>query len=218
MKTKCTEDAASTVCDGLRHYVETNILPRYDVFDKAHDIGHARQVIDRSMEIARNYEVNTAMVYTVAAYHDTGLCGGREKHHEISAEILRADATLRRWFDDGQISVMSEAVEDHRASSDREPRSIYGRIVAEADRCLDTETVIRRTIRYGIDRYPDFDRRQHFERCMAHISRKYGEGGYLKLWIPDSGNGRRLDALRELLRHPTELERIFSSIYDEETE
>lgn len=42
---------------------------------------------------------------------------------------------------------MREAVEDHRASSDHEPRSIYGKIVAEADRIIDTDTTLRRTVR-----------------------------------------------------------------------
>lgn len=204
------------VDDDLRRYIEAEILPRYDGFDKAHGIDHARQVIDRSMELARDYDADAAMVYTVAAYHDTGLCKGRERHHEVSAEILRADATLRRWFDDKQIAAMCEAVEDHRASSDHAPRSIYGRIVAEADRCLDADTVIRRTIRYGIAHNPDFDRIQHFERCTAHISKKYGEGGYLKLWIPESDNGRKLALLRDLLRRPADLRKIFDAIYDEE--
>lgn len=206
----------STVDDDLRRYVEAEILPRYNGFDKAHGTDHALQVIGQSMEIARNYDVNAAMVYTVAAYHDTGLCDGREKHHTVSAEILRSDNALRRWFDDEQIATMSEAVEDHRASADREPRSIYGRIVAEADRCLDTETVIRRTIRYGIAHNPDFDRTQHFERCVAHIEEKYGEGGYLKLWVPESENGRKLEILRDLLRKPAELKGIFDDIYDGE--
>ena len=134
----------------------------------------------------------------------------------LQAVTLKSDEFLRSRFDEGQIATMSEAVEDHRASAEREPRSIYGRIVAEADRCLDTETVIRRTIRYGIDHNPDFERKQHFERCMAHLSKKYGEGGYLKLWIPESENGRKLAVLRDLLRKPAELERIFDAIYDEE--
>lgn len=209
-------DALSAVDEGLRRYIENEILPRYNGFDKAHGTDHAMQVIGQSMEIARNYDVDAAMVYTVAAYHDTGLCEGRERHHTVSAEILKSDEFLRSRFDDGQIATMCEAVEDHRASAEREPRSIYGRIVAEADRCLDTETVIRRTIRYGIDHNPDFDRKQHFERCMAHLSKKYGEGGYLKLWIPESENGRKLAVLRDLLRKPAELERIFDAIYDEE--
>lgn len=211
-----TTKRASAVDEDLRRYIEAEILPRYNGFDKAHGIDHAMQVIAQSMDIARNYDVNAAMVYTIAAYHDTGLCDGRERHHTVSAEILKADRTLRRWFDDGQIATMSEAVEDHRASADREPRSIYGRIVAEADRCLDTETVIRRTIRYGIDHNPDFDRARHFERCIAHIAEKYGDGGYLRLWIPDSGNGRKLAVLRDLLRRPADLHRIFDDIYDEE--
>lgn len=209
-------DALSAVDEGLRRYIENEILPRYNGFDKAHGTDHAMQVIGQSMEIAQNYDVDAAMVYTVAAYHDTGLCEGRERHHTVSAEILKSDEFLRSRFDDGQIATMSEAVEDHRASAEREPRSIYGRIVAEADRCLDTETVIRRTIRYGIDHNPDFERKQHFERCMAHLSKKYGEGGYLKLWIPESENGRKLAVLRDLLRKPAELERIFDAIYDEE--
>ena len=215
MTTK-SADALSAVDDDLRRYIETEILPRYNGFDKAHGTDHAMQVIGQSMEIARNYDVDAAMVYTVAAYHDTGLCEGRERHHTVSAEILKSDEFLRSRFDDGQIATMSEAVEDHRASAEREPRSIYGRIVAEADRCLDTETVIRRTIRYGIDHNSDFDRKQHFERCKAHLSKKYGEGGYLKLWIPESENGRKLAVLRDLLRKPAELERIFDAIYDEE--
>lgn len=209
-------DALSAVDEVLRRYIENEILPHYNGFDKAHGTDHAMQVIGQSMEIARNYDVDAAMVYTVAAYHDTGLCEGRERHHTVSAEILKSDEFLRSRFDDGQITTMSEAVEDHRASAEREPRSIYGRIVAEADRCLDTETVIRRTIRYGIDHNPDFDRKQHFERCMAHLSKKYGEGGYLKLWIPESENDRKLAVLRDLLRKPAELERIFDAIYDEE--
>jgi uncharacterized protein len=41
---------------------------------------------------------------------------------------------------------MKEAVEDHRASSSRQPRSIYGKIVAEADRDIDTHEIFLRAI------------------------------------------------------------------------
>lgn len=98
---------------------------------------HARTVIEQSLALARHYQVDRQMVYAIAAYHDVGLEKGREMHHIHSGEILAADTKLRQWFSPQQIAVMREAVEDHRASSDHEPRTIYGRIVAEADRCID---------------------------------------------------------------------------------
>ena len=115
----------------LQAYVEQAILPRYEHFDRAHGPEHARTVIEQSLALARHYQVDRQMVYAIAAYHDVGLEKGREMHHIHSGEILAADTKLRQWFSPQQIAVMREAVEDHRASSDHEPRTIYGRIVAE---------------------------------------------------------------------------------------
>ena len=86
------------------------------------------------------------LAYVIAAYHDTGLCRDRATHHLVSGEILMADSTLRQWFSDTEILLMKEAVEDHRASTDHEPRSIYGKIVAEADRIIDPDITLRRTV------------------------------------------------------------------------
>ena len=46
-----------------------------------------------------------------------------------------------------EIKLMKEAVEDHRASSKNPPRSIYGKIVAEADRDINPLKIIKRTIK-----------------------------------------------------------------------
>ena len=131
------------------------------------------------------------MVYVIAAYHDTGLAFGRERHHIDAGRILAEDAELRRRFDSERIATMREAVEDHRASSGHAPRSIYGRIVAEADRCIDTQTILRRTVQYGLAHCPALTREEHFARCREHLQRKYAEGGYLRLWLPESDNARR---------------------------
>ena len=116
----------------------------------------------------------------------------------------------------GVEAVMRDAIEDHRASSDHAPRTIYGRIVAEADRCLDPETVIRRTIQYGLANYPELDREDQYRRCVDHLTHKYAEGGYLRLWIPESDNALRLARLRELIRNRQELRRLFDEIFDRE--
>ena len=202
---------------GLKRYIEREIIPRYEHFDRAHDVGHVRTVIARSLELAARYEVDADMVYAIAAYHDTGLVNGRENHHLDAGRILAADHELRRWFSEEQIRTMREAVEDHRASSKNAPRSIYGRIVAEADRVIDAATIIRRTVQYGLDHCPGLDREGHFVRCLEHLREKYAEGGYLKLWIPESENARRLEALREVIRNPELIRKAFDEAYDAES-
>ena len=194
----------------LRKYVEKNIIPRYDCFDQAHRRDHVLMVIRQSLELAEKLEVNTDMSYAIAAYHDTGLCEGREHHHEASARIIRADNTLRQWFTEEQIAVMADAAEDHRASSGHEPRTIFGRIVAEADRFIDADTIIRRTIQYGFDHYPSFSREEHYQRMVSHLHEKYGRNGYLHLWFEDSPNALRLKQLQDIIDDEAELQKYFN--------
>lgn len=203
-----------TITPSLKSYVEEQIIPRYRDFDRAHDLDHVRTVIDRSLMLATRYDVEPDMVYTIAAYHDTGLVNGRENHHLDAGRILEADTMLRQWFSQEQIRTMREAVEDHRASSDHAPRSIYGRIVAEADRQIDPETVLRRTIQYSLAHYPELDREGHFARCTEHLRGKYAEGGYLRLWIVPSENARRLDELRRIINDAQLLRDSFDHLFD----
>ena len=206
----------TTIRDDLRHYVETRILPRYDAFDRAHGRGHARQVIARATELAARLGEDVETAYTAAAYHDTGLSMGREHHHEESARIIRADDNLRRWFTEEQIDIIACAAEDHRASASRPPRSIYGRIVAEADRAIDPETIVRRTVQYGLAHSPQLDREAQWQRCEEHLRQKYGHGGYLRLWLEESPNAEPLARLRQLIADTEHLRSLFGQIYDEE--
>lgn len=195
-------------------YIDDEILPRYDSFDAAHRRDHVQRVIEQSLELARRHGLDADMAYVIAAYHDTGLVEGREHHHTVSARIVREDAELRRWFSGEQIELMAEAVEDHRASSQHPPRSIYGRVVAEADRFIDCYEVIRRTVQYTLTHHPELDKEQGRERMHKHLREKYGYGGYLKLWFDDSENARRLEELRALIADSKELNRLYDDIYD----
>ena len=152
----------------LATYIEAEIIPRYDSFDRAHDRRHVRSVIDRSLTLARELGADPDMAYTVAAYHDTGLVAGRERHHTVSGEILAADTALRRWFDEEQIAAMRCAVEDHRASAKEPPRNLYGRIVAEADRLIEPLVILRRTLQYGLAHCPELDRAEQY-LSLIHI-------------------------------------------------
>ena len=203
----------STVNPELQAYVETEILPRYDAFDKAHQRGHAEMVISQSLQLAEQLGVDVNMAYAIAAYHDTGLTEGRELHHKVSAQIIRNDKRLRQWFTEEQIEVMADAAEDHRASNEKPPRTIYGRIVAEADRFIDPEDIIRRTIQFGHDHYPTLSREEHYERMVQHLHEKYGRNGYLRLWFPDSPNAQRLEQLRCIIDDESQLRKWFDICY-----
>ena len=168
----------------LQNYVRQSIIPQYANFDKAHQIDHVEKVIEESLKLAMHYEVDYSMVYIIAAYHDLGLYEGREFHHITSGKVLLADETLRCWFTDEQLLQMKEAIEDHRASSKQAPRTIYGMIVAEADRIIDPEVTLRRTVQYGLSHYPEMDKEEQYARFRKHLTEKYAEGGYLTLWIP----------------------------------
>ena len=200
----------------LKAYVEQEIIPRYDNFDTAHRRDHVETVIEQSLRLAQHYAVNINMVYVIAAYHDIGLVGGREHHHSESKRLMLADDVLRQWFDAEQIATMADAVEDHRASSKSEPRTIYGCIVAEADRVIDGMTIIRRTIQFTLNHHPELNKEEGYERMLEHLREKYDYGGYLKLWIEHSDNAERLEEFRRMIARKDKLRAIYDQIYDEE--
>lgn len=202
-----------TIRKDLQAYVEEKIIPQYDHFDKAHQRDHVEMVIRQSLEIAEHLDVDVNMVYAIAAYHDIGLCEGRELHHQVSARIILADDHLKKWFTQEEIQMMAEAAEDHRASAQHAPRSIYGRIVAEADRFIDPDTIVLRTIQYGVDHYPELSREEHYERMVSHLKEKYGRGGYLKLWFEDSPNAARLEQLRQIIDDESRLKQLFEDYF-----
>ncbi|MBR2331104.1 MAG: HD domain-containing protein [Alistipes sp.] len=201
----------------IRDYIEQHILPRYETFDAAHRTDHATTVIERSMKLAQHYEVNEEMAYVVAAYHDIGLEFGREMHHRESARLVMEDKELCRWFSVEQRTTIAEAAEDHRASAKCEPRSIYGRIVAEADRAIEPISIVRRTVQYGLAHYPHLAKEEHWLRTVEHLEEKYAEGGYLKLWIAESDNATKLEELRAIIKDKARLREIFELIFEQES-
>lgn len=212
------------VAESLQRWVEESVLPQYSRFDTAHREDHARRVVARAMTLYRHLRERLApptapigtmmpeMVFTAAAMHDLGLAEGREKHHLVSGRIIRACCDLRRWFDEVQVETIAQAAEDHRASATTPPRSMLGRIIAEADRDVEPERIVRRTVEYGLSHHPDLDRGGHWQRTLEHLHEKYAEGGYIKLWLKDSPNAAPLAELRTLIADEPRLRRLFDSI------
>ena len=201
--------------DEIREFIEREIVPRYDGFDAGHGRDHVHTVMSQALDLAKFYpEVDCCILLVAAAYHDLGLINGREHHHTDSARIIREDERLSQWFNEEEINTIADAAEDHRASSGHEPRTIYGRIVAEADRIIDSETIVRRALQYGMKHEPGLDREGQYRRLMEHMREKYDYGGYLKLWIPQGDNARRLEEFRQTLADEKAFRHLFDNIYD----
>lgn len=204
--------------ESLHNYIYKEIIPRYAAFDKAHREDHALMVIDRALAMGKRYDIDEEMLLTAAACHDLGLSVNRESHHLESGRIIREDKRLSEWFLPGQIETIAQAAEDHRASAKTLPRSIYGRIVAEADRLIVPETIIRRTVQFSLSHYPELDKEGHWRRTLEHLHEKYAEGGYLHLLIPGSPNEAPLQQLREMIKDEPRLRTIFEAVYAEESQ
>ena len=177
----------------LVDFVEKNILPEYQNFDKAHSTAHVTRVIRNSLNLANAIGADINMAYVVAAYHDLGMSGPRAVHHITGGKILATDARLKRWFSTEQLKIMREAIEDHR------------------------DEVFRRCIQFGLANYPQLDKESQWKRFLEHLNNKYSVNGYIKLWIPQSDNARKLRELREMMTNHETLRRVFDKIYDEET-
>lgn len=200
----------------LMEFVESKILPRYAAFDKAHNTEHVVRVIRKAMDLALKVGADLNMVYVIAAYHDLGMAGQRAIHHIEGGKILYNDARLKKWFSIEQLKIMKEAVEDHRASASRAPRSIYGKIVAEADRDIEPDSVFRRAVQFGLANYPQYSAEQQWERFYEHMQNKYSVNGYIKLWVRGSENERNLNIVRDIIANPIKLKEIFLGIYNQE--
>ena len=189
-------------------------MPQYDAFDGGHKRDHAETVISESLKLAKANKADEQMAYVIAAYHDLGLRIDREKHHIHSGEMLLADQTLRQWFTEEQLLIMRDAIEDHRASAKNPPRTIYGAIVAEADRQIDPQTVIHRTMAYSAKLLPDGDFETLYQRTKEHLLEKYAEGGYLRLWLNSERNVQGLASLRALIRNESALRSLCEQWYN----
>ena len=184
MKTKNIEENEINL--ELKKYIETEIFPLYERNEPSHGIKHIHTVINRSLHIAKKYEVNKNIVYTVAAYHDLGHYINPKIHEKLSAEIFMKDDKIKKWFTEEEIQIIKEAIEDHRASSNHEPRSIYGKIVSTADRTIKSIDIsIKRAYTYYINNFPSIPKKEQIQKVYEHLNEKYGPNGYAKTYLYD---------------------------------
>ena len=187
----------------LQNYIENNIFPEYNKNDKGHDINHIKYVINRSFELIKENSIDVShdMAYTIASYHDIGHHIDSKTHEIVSADIMSKDKNLSKFFTTEELITIKEAIEDHRASSKNEPRSIYGKIVSSADRNNTIEDCLERTYTYGKKLNPNATDKELFLRAHDVLVKKFGENGYAKFYFKDAQYEKFLKDLRELLKN-----------------
>ena len=182
----------------LQEYLHSHILPQYESFTDGHDRTHVETVLRESLYLARKYAADVDMLSAAAAFHDLGMPQGRKTHHLTSARIFLADPVMPRFFTPAQRTAIAEAIEDHRASAGSPPRSLFGRILADADHFIVPEDILRRTLLYGKTNYPDLSPDEHLARVRQHLQDKFLSDGYLRFWLNDPRSLAGLEALRAL--------------------
>ncbi len=191
-----------SITPALLQYIETDVFPEYLKNDKGHQLDHIQYVIRRSLRFMEQFKnLNADMVYTIAAYHDIAHHINKDEHETLSAKALKQDTNLSRFFTDEQITVMKEAIEDHRASLEYAPRSDYGKIVSSADRSTDIDGFLRRTHAYSLKHFPEYSEEETMERCYLHMKDKYGSGGYAKSYVVDEDYLQFLRTINDLLNN-----------------
>lgn len=197
----------------LKEYLDLNILPKYNLLDLAHGVDHVLKVIDESFDIANDYNLNPDMIYTIAIFHDVGLIVNRKDHHTIGGMMLYEDEFINKYFNSDSITIMKEAVEDHRASTKNPPRTIYGKIIAQADKADNMDNVIKRCFLFDISNNGSKTFNESFKHVKHHLHDKYGVNGYLKVFLETKSVNKMLTDIRELLTDDSKLESYCYNMY-----
>ncbi len=187
------------VNEKLKRYIEQNIFPQYELNDKGHQIEHVKYVINRCYKLSKNMNVDINMLYVIAAYHDIGHHIDYKNHEKVSAQIMYNDTNLKKFFSDKNLIIMKEAIEDHRASLDREPRSIYGKLLSSADRNINVDDSLKRIYLYSITHFDKLNENETIEECYKHTLKKFGNDGYANFFLEDIEYNNYLKELHNLL-------------------
>ena len=193
----------------LKKYIEDTIKPQYINNNYGgHGWEHIQDVVYRSFELMGyfNLKINPNMVYVVAAYHDIGYRQDPDNHEKVSSEMFMQDDEMKKYFNDEERKIIAEAIVDHRASLEYEARSVYGKLVSSADRAIDVDNMLRRSIAFQAEKHKNENPtiEEVIEYSFKKLSSKYGNGGYAKMYFKDAKYEGFLERMNELFSDKNE--------------
>lgn len=203
----------------LISYIQTHIFPEYSKNDAGHSLEHINYVIERSLRFAKQFEgIDADMVYAVAAFHDIAHHIDKKNHEKLSAEVFYSDEKMKEFFSQEQREIIKEAIEDHRASLEGEPRSDYGKIISSADRSTDAEEFLRRTHAYTLRYFPEISEEEIVGRAYEHTMQKYGTKGYAKHYVWDEEYEKFREYINWILKDKETFSKKYKEINREKTD
>lgn len=206
----------------LKEYISKEIKSKYKTFDKGHNISHFNFVTKNCVNygkklIEKGEDIDLNIAFVVGAFHDIGLINGRENHAKSSGEIVRNDKVLKEFYDEKTIETIAQAVEDHSSHLDYEPRNIYGKIVADADRNNSVYLVFSRPIKYALKNEKGLTKQEHLENVYDFVQKKFGRNGYVKYHLDIEDTTKEQQAVWTLLDNKELCFAYMSGLFDEIT-
>ena len=194
----------------LKTYIEENVLPVYSLNDKGHGIEHINYVLERCFVFETQFKnIDPDILYTIACFHDIAHHINKAQHEVLSAEKFYKNEDMKKFFTEDERVIIKEAIEDHRASAKKTPRSDYGKIISSADRSTDVEDFLRRTHAYTLKHFENINEEEIIERAYTHTKEKYGSKGYAKHYVKDE----QYDNFREKITEILNDKRAFKELY-----
>ncbi len=197
----------------LIDYIENNVFPEYSKNEKGHGVEHIQYVIDRCMKFSLQFEdIDLNILYTIAAFHDIGHHIDKNNHEKLSAEMFYQNEDMKQFFTEEERIIIKEGIEDHRASSNSVPRSVYGKIISSADRSTDVNEFLKRTHSYTLKHNPDSTVDEMLERAYNHTKDKYGKSGYAKHYVVDEEYNNFKNEILTLIKNENEFNKRYIKI------
>lgn len=197
----------------LTSFIEQEIYPIYDTFDKGHNMNHILAVIERALEMAKNIEdIDINIVYAAAALHDIGIQVARKGHAMHSSNFVKNCVPLRRFFTEEEIQIIADATADHSTSAGIEPRTIYGKIVCDADKDDDLEISLLRAYEFVKKYYPLYSEEECLDNVYEQLCLKFGEDAKVKFYIGTASQRAFFNRMHELALNKDEYLRTIKEI------
>jgi hypothetical protein len=168
-------------------------LGEYGKNDSAHLQDHAINVVLHADKITERFPELTKhrhVILTAALLHDVKCHVNRDKHHILGAlavyrQYIKSHFTTRSFFRYEEVTMIEEAVLEHRASWKHKRSHDVSEAVAAADRGKpELMSYLRRAVRYRYAQLPegvmagDAIKNNIIAESLVHVREKFGTGGY----------------------------------------
>ena len=105
--------------------------------DSAHDFEHIKRVYNNAKKLAIKEKANTKLVLSAVLLHDIVSYPKSDSRSKTSSVKSSQDATkiLKNYpFTNDEIKIITDAIKDHSFSRKKNPKTLVGKILQDADR------------------------------------------------------------------------------------